>query len=299
MKINEAIDDFLRELTVNQQKPINTINSYKNDLIKYEAYLSSIHIVNMEDIKQTDILDFLYQQSKLYKNTTLNHIASSIRSFHKSIALNHPNLSIATNKVKVASKEKTLPLYYQDHDLVKFFDYFDTSDIDLYHKAIFELIFACGLRVSEVVNLTFNQVHTDALIIRITGKGNKERIIPIADYSLKILMKYINEVRPNWEKKVSHYIFINKFSKRVNRQYIWKVLKQINSELDLNIDLTVHSLRHSFATSLLENGADLRSVQELLGHSNISTTQIYTHVQNKHLKDAYNRYHPRSMKGNK
>lgn len=187
-------------------------------------------------------------------------------------------------------KEKHLPSYLEFEEILKLLSSFDSSDKGIFQKTLLETLYSCGLRVSECCQLKLNDVHLNERILKINGKGGKERIIPIASNCVEQMKQYISLVRNQWDTKNSPYFFINSLSHPVNRQYVHQLIKKKINELDLNPDISAHSLRHSFATHLLNGNADLRVVQELLGHSDIQTTQIYTHVQNKRLNDVYDTY---------
>jgi Site-specific recombinase XerD len=295
MRITDALDNYMHELYVNQKKSLATINSYKNDLKQYILFLEAKEIIEMEAIEYDYIVEYILSISTTKQPASISHALSCIRNFHQHTTYLYPEIKNPSIHIKSKREGKSLPRFYTKTDLSLFFSSFTDTELDVYHHAIFELIYASGLRVSEVCSLTFNQLNIENKMLRVTGKGNKERIIPIADYSLDILNKYLI-IRDKWNKKKSNLVFIGKHGNPLTRQYIWSVLKKKNSELNLNLDLSPHSLRHSFATDLLSGGADLRIVQELLGHSSISTTQIYTHIQQDQLHENYDSFHPRNNK---
>ena len=295
MKIREAFDIYKHELYVNQKKSLKTIDSYQNDLYQYFAFLEGEDILTMEDIDYDHVIQYIIQISNTKQSASVSHALSSIRNFHQFISYLYPEVKNPVLRIRHKRTGKKLPKFFSDNELTIFFNSFSDSEIDSYHHAIFELIYSTGLRVSEVCSLSFNHLNIENKMLRVNGKGGKERIIPIADYSLSILKKYF-VVRDAWNKKGSNYIFIGRNGNPLTRQYIWTILKKKNLELNLDLDLSPHSLRHSFATDLLSGGADLRIVQELLGHSSISTTQIYTHIQQKQLHENYDQFHPRNKK---
>jgi len=224
-------------------------------------------------------------------NATVLRIKTSIVSFHKFLSQyyrlkSNPASSIQKIK-KIYRYPKTINLSSINQILEE-----NHSEHESFHIAMFDVLYSCGLRVSELVNLNLNQIFLEQGYIRVIGKGDKERIIPMADITRKNLKKYIDNERFLWLKNKSNIVFIKPDSKPINRQYVYNSLKNRCKELGLDIDISPHKLRHSFATSLLNGGADLRIVQELLGHSDISTTQIYTHVEGKRMHDAYNKFHP-------
>ena len=292
MKIQEALDNYIHELLVNQNKAITTVESYKTDLKQYLNFLLEIDVLMMEQINTNHIIDYISEITNLKKPRSVTHALSSIRGFHSYIHSVYPSIENPCIKIKMLKPQKQLPKFYKQDELEKLFNSFANDDQGIFHQAIIELLYACGLRVSELCNITLNQLSLDNEVIRVIGKGNKERIIPIAKISVNKLKDYLN-VRSKWDKGRSNYLFINSRGKPITRQYVWGMLKKKSRELGINDNYSPHTIRHTFATDLLEGGADLRTVQELLGHSNISTTQIYTHVQKKKLHQMYDSFHPR------
>ena len=274
-------------LTVIENKSERTVEAYKRDLDGYLDYMESLNIINMEDITLLKVDSFFQQYCQSHKMTSANRV---LASFHKYTTLNHPNINNPVLYYHSFHKEKHLPSYLEFEEILKLLSSFDSSDKGIFQKTLLETLYSCGLRVSECCQLKLNDVHLNERILKINGKGGKERIIPIASNCVKQMKQYISLVRNQWDTKNSPYFFINSLSHPVNRQYVHQLIKKKINELDLNPDISAHSLRHSFATHLLNGNADLRVVQELLGHSDIQTTQIYTHVQNKRLNDVYDTY---------
>ena len=297
MKIQEAIENYLHYISVVDQKALTTINNYKQDLIQYEAYLKSQGIKEMEEITYTLIESFVLMQSQSKKTNSINRMVVSIRNFHYFISYNFTTIANPAMFLKLSKKSNKLPLFLNESDTEIFLGSFDDEDnVGMFHHSIIELMYGCGLRVSEVCNLTMNQLHLSQGFIRCVGKGNKERMVPINNHAKYCLDTYIQTIRSEWNTKKLSYLFINHLGNRLNRQYIHKMIKNKVQELELSDKISAHSFRHSFATHLLNGGADLRSVQELLGHSDIATTQVYTHVQTSRLKEAYLKAHPRRKK---
>ena len=201
--------------------------------------------------------------------------------------MNHESIKDPTLYIHTHKHNEHLPIYASVQDLKVLFDSFSNSDIDIYHKTILLTLYSCGLRVSELCSLKRNDVHLSEKILKVTGKGDKERIIPIVDACVQQMELYLNLVRKNWQKKTLPNFFINQYGRVLTRQYVHNLIKKKCEECNLNPNLSAHSFRHSFASHLLDGNADLRIVQELLGHSDIQTTQIYTHIQNKRLVNAY------------
>lgn len=290
MNITEAIQDYFINLQVIQHKSQKTIEAYKRNLETYQSYLNSISITLMEDITVAMLDDFLTFYNQNHSSLSTNQMLSSIRSFHKYTSLNHPNISNPSRYYHSFSKNKKLPSYFSENDLKILFSSFTDSDLDIYWKTILLTLYCCGLRISELCALQLNQIHISHKILKVCGKGEKERIIPIAPICIEQMEVYLNTVRVKWDKNSSSYFFINHLGHVCTRQYVHKMIKKKIAECGLNPNLSAHSFRHSFATHLLDGQADLRVVQELLGHSDIQTTQIYTHVQNERLKKGYDQF---------
>lgn len=296
MQLEDALNDYIHYIDVVENKSTATVKSYKNDLIKYMDYLTKQKIKNVEDVSYQDIQLFIGELKDFEKNSSINHMITSIKMFHQYICFTYSNIQNPTLHLRSVKAEKKLPLYFNVADIDKLLDSFGDNDKDIFHKALLEVLYGCGLRVSELINLKINDVHLDQHFLKVIGKGEKERIVPMHEKSVHVLEQYLNLVRIQWEKKRSPFIFLNSRGQHVSRQYVHNLIKDKLHELNLDERLSAHSFRHSYATHLLDGGADLRVVQELLGHSDISTTQIYTHVQNKRLKEAYSSFHPRSDK---
>ena len=254
--------------------------------------MNDLGIHDVQSIRECDINDYLIELREDFTPATVNRRLASIRSFHRFLAQRDPELIDPSRFLRGSKKQAHLPLYLNETEITRILESFNTSDLDVLHKSIIELLYGCGLRVSECCSLRMKQLHLDQKIIRVTGKGNKERMLPLHAEGSTVLRQYVVYVRPQWEKTRSPYVFLNSRGMPLNRQYVHHMIKEKVRELGLNPHYSAHSFRHSFATHLLDGGADLRVVQELLGHSDIQTTQIYTHVQNKRLKQAYDCFHP-------
>lgn len=296
MLISDAMEDYSHHIRVVDQKALTTIEAYERDLFAYHRFLKQKGIQNIEDISYMVIQDFLEQLQLERKNSSVNRMISTLHTFHHYISVTYPNLDDPSMYLKAKRKSRTLPKYFNVHDIELLLDSFGNGDQALFQHAMLELLYSCGLRVSELCSLTMNQLHLEQGFLRVIGKGNKERMIPIHQRAIHVVQAYICDVRPQWEQKRCPFVFINSLGHPVTRQYVHTLIKEKLKELGLNEQLSAHSFRHSFATHLLDGGADLRVVQELLGHSDIKTTQIYTHVQNKRLKEAYVSFHPRAHK---
>lgn len=287
MDLHEALSDYKLNLSLVENKSKKTIEAYMSDLTHYIDYLNQKNINNVEEITILTVDNYLNSLTKEYSSNSINRVLASVRSFHKFISLNHESIKDPTLYIHTHKHNEHLPIYASVQDLKVLFDSFSNSDIDIYHKTILLTLYSCGLRVSELCSLKRNDVHLSEKILKVTGKGDKERIIPIVDACVQQMELYLNLIRKNWQKKTLPNFFINQYGRVLTRQYVHNLIKKKCEECNLNPNLSAHSFRHSFASHLLDGNADLRIVQELLGHSDIQTTQIYTHIQNKRLVNAY------------
>lgn len=287
---NIYISDFLSYLEVEANYSKNTINSYENDLNKFEEYYKNKDLLK---ITSKDIEKYIQTLSDLAP-TTVSHNISSLKTFYsyflKQVRIsNNPTDGIKSPKLGIH-----LPTYLTIDEVNKLLDIEVTDAFSSRNKAILELMYATGLRISEVISLEFKNIDYDECIIRVMGKGSKERIVPVNDYAIKYLKEYINNYRPELVKnEINNYIFLNNHGRMLTRQGIFKMIKNYAALKNIKKTIGPHTLRHTFATHLLENGADLRVIQELLGHSDISTTQIYTHLTKEALHNEYKKYFPR------
>lgn len=296
--MNNKIEDFLHFIIVEKGLAENTIVSYRRDLQNYSRYLINVEqITSLNNVTRILIMNYLYYLKENGKSrATIARTIASIRSFHQfllreRITNNDPSVHIETPKL-----ERKLPKVLSFDEVEALLNAPCTSsEFDRRNKAMLELLYATGMRVSELCSLKLQDIHLTMGFIRCIGKGNKERIIPIGKLATKALSTYIEFARPVLTKKKKHdFLFVNHHGESLSRQGFWKILKKVSNDARIEKGLTPHTLRHSFATHLLENGADLRAVQEMLGHADISTTQIYTHVTKLRLKDVYSHFHPRA-----
>ena len=294
MLVKNAMEDYLHHINVVDQKALTSICSYQRDLMIYAQFLEHKGLTHIGDISYLDIQDFLNEQRAVKKSNSINRMISTLHSFHHFISYTYPNEPDPSVFVKSKKDGRKLPKYFNVQDVETLLDSFGNSDQEIFEHAMLELLYSCGLRVSELCTLAINQLHIKQGFLRVIGKGDKERMIPIHDRAIGVLGDYLELVRPQWQKKRMNQVFINHLGHPITRQYVHTLIKSKLRELHLDESLSAHSFRHSFATHLLDGGADLRGVQELLGHSDIKTTQIYTHIQNKRLKEAYAAFHPRS-----
>lgn len=289
--INECIKKFIEYLIIDKKYSDNTVKSYKNDLKKYETFMKNI---NIQNIKENHIKNYLkYLKENNNDNRTINHNISTLRSFYKFLLIEKIIKDNPMEYIEMPKTKKTLPKTLSIEEIDKLLDIKLNDHFSYRNKAMLELMYSSGLRVSELVNVKIHDIDVSNCIIRIMGKGKKERIVPLGDYAIKYIELYLKEHRNKLIKReLNEYLFLNNHGKKMTRQGFFKILKQLAREKNIKTDFSPHTLRHSFATHLLNGGADLRSIQEMLGHESISTTQIYTHVSKEQLKENYNNYHP-------
>ena len=286
--MSENLENYRNYLKYERAYSDNTLGAYMNDLNKYEEFLK-------KDILESDTED-LERYLKYIKNlesTTVAHKITSIKSyFNYNIKRGIVSVNPA-DKVSRPKLTKHLPEYLTEEEVGKLLDVEVKSPYDYRNKTILELLYSSGIRISELVNIKTPNYDSEECLIRIMGKGSKERIVPLGDYAINIMNDYMNNYRPLINKKHTDYVFVNNRGDKISRQFIFKVIKKEALKKGIKKDISPHTLRHTFATHLLKNGADLRIIQELLGHENISTTQIYTHVNNNKLKSDYETYFPK------
>ena len=295
--MEEEINNYIDYLTFERRNSKNTCDSYKSDLDEYKAYLNQRHIDTVKKVSRDDIVKYLELLSKEnIKDSSIARKLTSIKNFHKymfSKELVSIDVSSTVERPKLA---KHLPNVLTVEEVDKLLDIKLDTVLDIRNKAMLELLYGTGLRITELLDLKVFDLDLENCIVRCLGKGSKERIVPIGEYIIIYLTKYLDVRGELLKKKNSDYLFLNKNGGRLSRFSFFKILKKMLEEKGIKKDISPHSLRHSFATHMLENGADLRSIQELLGHSDIATTRIYTHISNNKVKKDYDEYHPRSKK---
>jgi integrase/recombinase XerD len=293
----QLVNEFLTFLQVEKGLSKNTLDSYGRDLKKYIEFLKSQKIPSFSETNRTIIISYFLQlQKKGHASSTISRNLASIRSFYQFLVRERYLDKDPTINLESPKLEKRLPkvLSIKEVDLL-----LEQPDIKkplgLRDKAMLELLYATGIRVTELITLDITDVELDMGYIKCLGKGSKERIVPIGSEAVKFLEQYIlTERKKLIKKREEKALFVNHHGYRLTRQGFWKIIKRYAKRAKINKQITPHTLRHSFATHLLENGADLRSVQELLGHADISTTQIYTHITKKRLREVYSKTHPRA-----
>lgn len=286
------IEDFLDYLLIDKKYSPNTIESYARDLEKYYQFQKQREI-KMNQIKKEHIKEYLkYLKESKMSDKSISRNISSIRTFYKFLLMERVITKSPIELIELPKIKKTLPTVLSTEEVSRLLDITITDAYSARNKAMLELMYATGLRVSELIALKKQDINFEDAVLKTLGKGSKERILPIGDYALDALRVYLDGYRDElMKKKVTDYLFLNNHGTPITRQGFFKIIKKLAKEKNITTPFSPHTLRHSFATHLLDCGADLRSIQELLGHSDISTTQIYTHVSNDLLKENY-KNHP-------
>jgi len=289
----ELPDLFLTYLSVEKGLSLNTVNAYAADLKKYLLFLKE-QGRDATKAKKEDIVDFLeLLRSGTYSIPTVCRYISSIKAFYRFLLIENRIQDDPTDNLQMPKKWERVPKALTVSDVKSLLNAKFTAKTALRDSSMLEMLYSSGLRVSELVNIKIGDIHIEAGFIRVLGKGSKERIVPVNVRALERIKRYIAEERPAiLRKKQSQYLFVTRTGGPMTRQRFWQTLKAIGKQA--GIELSPHTIRHCFATHLLEGGADLRSVQKMLGHSDISTTQIYTKVTTDRIKKVFKTYHPRA-----
>lgn len=298
MKTQIAKENFINYCEYEKGLSSNTLKSYSYEINLYQSYLmNKLNIVDIEDISKDDIESYLkYCYSNKEDSKTISHKITTIYSFHNYLLREK---AVKNNEAEFIDRPKLakhLPYTLTVNEIDKLLDIPLLTAFDYRDKAMLELMYGTGLRVSELVSLTVYDIDFYNAFLRIKGKGNKERIVPINNTSIKYLKLYLEQRNLLLKSKTSNELFLNARGEGISRQGFFKNLKKILAKKEMPTNISPHSLRHSFATHLIENGADLRTVQTMLGHSDITTTKIYTHISNEKVTNDYLSNHPRAKK---
>jgi integrase/recombinase XerC len=289
--VEERVDQFIEHLKLERGASFHTQRSYASDLLQYVSFLEKEGVVSPEAASALTARRFvLHLREHKYRGATLERKIASVRSFYRWLVRRgeiayHPFLAVRAPK-----KEKRLPKFFDPSEVVTLLDASDS----LRDRAIFETLYSAGLRISELVGLNLRDVDLIGEVVRVRGKGNVERLAPIGSYAIRAIEAYLSERRQVAAENPDAPLFVNRFAKRLSDRGVRKRLRQVLLAAGLAGRGSPHTFRHSFATHLLDRGADLRAVQELLGHKNLVTTQIYTHVTTERLREAYDKAHPRA-----
>ena len=285
----QLINEFIDYMRFEKKYSENTIQSYQRDLKKVNTSLKK----DFTKLTKQDFQKYIQTISKKESGTSVSRAISTLKSFYKFLEINKYTKNNPVSTITNPKSRKALPKVLSEEEVSKLLDINLKTDFDYRNKAMLELMYSSGLRVSELINLKVNDIDLINASVRVFGKGSKERVVPLNDYALEALKNYILYHRKSLFKHgENNYLFLNNHGNIMTRQGFFKTLQKIAKEKNIKTKFSPHTLRHSFATHLLKYGADLRSIQELLGHSDISTTQIYTHITNENLHKNYEEYHP-------
>ncbi|MDY3971187.1 MAG: site-specific tyrosine recombinase XerD [Clostridia bacterium] len=294
--MNTYVEEYTSFMTNVRHKSMNTVESYKRDVTQYITYLNESGIQDATLATKTTVLSYLLALQKKGKATsTVSRTLASLRSFYLFMMQNGRVSSNPTSNLEAPHVEKKAPQILAGDEVERLLEQPDTSDNKgVRDKAMLELLYATGIRVSELINLDITDINISMSFIRCRG-GKKERIIPMGNKAKEALENYIKNARVYMLKnKNETALFVNCNGMRLSRQGFWKLIKHYRSAAGIQAEITPHTLRHSFAAHLLENGADLHSIQEMMGHADISSTQVYSRMMNSKLKDVYAKAHPRA-----
>lgn len=298
MVIIEAINEYRQYLIVEKGLSKNTIIAYISDLKKFSIYLNdSFQINKTDDLSKEHIRLYLKELGKTNTSASITRKLVSLRMFFNFLIKEKIIDVNIISDFDLPKINKKLPVILSTTEMQEILETIKINDhISCRNRCMLELMYATGLRVSELINLNVSSINLYMGYIKVIGKGDKERIVPIGEIAKTILDIYLNQYRDKFIKKESSLLFFNNHGNKLSREEFYIILKQVINKTSINKKISPHTIRHSFATHLLENGADLRSIQELLGHSDISTTTIYTHISNQKIKNEYQQFHPRMKK---
>ena len=295
--MDSYIEEFINYLAVERGLAKNTLLAYRRDLVKYKGYLDKKKITDINGVKREHATDFMFEQKNngLSTNTICRALAA-MKMFHRFLVRERLAKEDPTGLVETPKIWKRVPDVLTTEEIEAMINAAKGSTHQARRDyAILELFYASGMRVSELSDLKMENVNLEIGYVRCIGKGSKERIIPIGRRAKDALAKYFDKSRKRFSKDgLNKHVFLSRLGRRISRQSIWKIIKRYAKKAKIKKIIKPHTLRHSFATHLLEHGADLRSVQEMLGHADISTTQIYTHVDRERLKSVHKEFHPRA-----
>ncbi len=291
------LKEYLATLKLERNLSGNTVSSYKNDITSLLSFLEALSITDPSQVSKKELNSFFSSLNKtgLSSNSAARYY-SSIKGFFRYLFAQNYIKENPMEKVSSPKLKKGLPLVLSINEVDSILSRPDTSDVlGLRDKALLELLYACGVRVSELLGLKVSDLFFNEEMIRVFGKGSKERLVPIGSSAIKWITEYLIKSRPMLEKKhkSENFLFLNKRGTKLSRMGIWKIVDKYVKDAGIKKEVHPHTFRHSFATHLLEGGADLRAVQEMLGHADISTTQIYTHIDREYIKQMHKDFHPR------
>lgn len=299
--IDEVHDQFLQEyltyLKLEKNLSPHSVSSYDSDITKFINYLDSCEVADLNEVKSQNISDYFEVLRDLGISTSTSaRYLSAIKGFFRYLSSQQYIIKDPSEILSARITERKLPSVLSFEEINKIIESPETNGLlGLRDRAILELFYSCGLRVSELINLKISDMYFSDGVVRVLGKGSKQRIIPIGNSAVEWITEYLTRVRPTLEKKMKsgNIVFLNSRGTKLSRMGIWKIVDKYVKEAEIEKEFHPHTFRHSFATHLLEGGADLRAVQEMLGHSDISTTQIYTHINKDFVKQMHKDFHPR------
>lgn len=300
MLIKDALSEYKQYLIVEKGLSKNTIYSYLRDLIAFSNFIGEEYEINqVENINKEHIHLYLKELSKTNCTNSISRKLVSLRMLYIFLVKENIVKENLMSSFTLPKRDKKLPIVLSQEEMIEILDGIIVCDaISSRNRCMVELLYATGMRISELLNLTLKDLNIKMGFIKVIGKGNKERMIPIGSYVGEILEQYINDYRAEFNIKNDSLLFFNKHGQRLSREEFYSILQTIVNSTSITKKVSPHTFRHTFATHLLENGADLRSIQELLGHSDISTTTIYTHISNQKIRSEYQQFHPRIKKHN-
>ena len=300
MLIKDPLSEYKQYLIVEKGLSKNTIYSYLRDLIAFSNFIGEEYEINqIENINKEHIHLYLKELSKTNCTNSISRKLVSLRMLYIFLVKENIVKENLMSSFTLPKRDKKLPIVLSQEEMIEILDGIIVCDaISSRNRCMVELLYATGMRISELLNLTLKDLNIKMGFIKVIGKGNKERMIPIGSYVGEILEQYINDYRAEFNIKNDSLLFFNKHGQRLSREEFYSILQTIVNSTSITKKVSPHTFRHTFATHLLENGADLRSIQELLGHSDISTTTIYTHISNQKIRSEYQQFHPRIKKHN-
>ena len=297
MEWSKALEDFGFYLSIERGLSEHTITSYKTDVLTLMRFLETHKIViSPIQIDATVIQQFIYQEAKEKSAHSQSRRISGLKSFFKYLVFEKYRDDLPTQWLEAPKLGRKLPDTLSVEEVEKILDTIDLSKAEGHrNKALLETLYGSGLRVSELVNLQKSDIYSTEKLLRVTGKGDKQRLVPLGDYAMQQINTYLKEIQihRSIQKGYENFVFLNRRGKALTRTMIFLIVKQAAEKAGIKKKVSPHTFRHSFATHLLENGADLRTIQVLLGHESITTTEIYTHIDTRHLRKVMEKFHPR------
>ena len=295
MNLTTYFKDFENFLKLERNLSVNTIKSYRSDLKKFEFYLSKTSTKKLSFIGPEIVREFLYEQSKRVSAKTQGRIISTLKTFFNFLVLEKLINDSPIENIDYPKIDSKIPLVLTTYEIDKLISCAFSKKFGLRNQTIIEIMYSCGLRVSELTEMKISNIFFDESLIKILGKGNKERFIPLSSTAKKLLYNYITYNRKNLsqDKQSIDIVFLNNRGKKLTRVMVYNIINDAALEAKINKKISPHTLRHSFATHLIENGADIISIQKMMGHENVVTTEKYLHVNKKHLVETMIKFHPR------